>query len=238
MIKILKQTIKFIYLKWKWRGKLKFPWSANIELNSEFEGMNQIHPNTTFNGYLGYGSYIGPNSNLNAKIGKFTSIASSVICNAGRHPYTYPYVTTAPCFFSLNPNHTQNGGTFANVQCYDELSYADLDKTYPVIIGNDCWIGEGVFLVGGIKVGDGAVVLAHAVVSKDVPPYAIVGGVPAKIIRYRYSPEDIKFLLETQWWNNSKDWFKDNWALLNDINQLKRYYELKRSISTSPVFHL
>jgi len=50
---------------------------------------------------------------------------------------------------------------------------------------DDIWIGEGVFLVGGVKIGDGAVVLAHAVVTKDVPPYAVVGGVPAKVLRYR-----------------------------------------------------
>lgn len=60
-------------------------------------------------------------------------------------------------------------------------------------IGSDCWIGTGVFLVGGIVIGNGAVVLAGAVVTKDVPPYAIVGGVPARILRYRYDEETINF---------------------------------------------
>lgn len=185
--------------------------------------MNQIHRNVNFNGYLGFGSYIAPDSLIHGKIGKFCSIASHVRCNAGRHPYTYPYVSTAPCFFSLNKN-SQNGSTFATRQEYDEYAYVDQDKKRAITIGNDCWIGEGAFLVGGISIGDGAVVLAHAVVTKDVPPFAIVGGVPAKIINYRYSQEDIDFLLRIKWWNNSLDWFKTHWYLLNDFEKLKKYY--------------
>ena len=96
-----------------------------------------------------------------------------------------------------------------------------------VEIGNDVWIGEGAFLVGGITIEDGAVILAHAVVTKDVPPYAIVGGVPARIIKYRYDEETIAFLLRVKWWNNSIDWFQQNWRLLTDIEKLKEYYTHK-----------
>ena len=67
-------------------------------------------------------------------------------------------------------------------------------------------------------------ILAHAVVTKDVPPYAIVAGVPAKIIDYRYDEDTIKWLLKVQWWNNSTAWFEKNWELLCDINKLKSYY--------------
>ena len=67
-------------------------------------------------------------------------------------------------------------------------------------------------------------VLAHAVVTKDVPPYAIVGGVPAKIIGYRYDEATIKWLLNVQWWNNPIAWFRAHWSLLCDIDKLKAYY--------------
>ncbi len=92
------------------------------------------------------------------------------------------------------------------------------------IIGNDCWIGENVFYVGGITIGDGAVVLAGAVVTKDVPPYAIVGGVPAKVLKYRYDDDTIQFLLRIKWWNNSIEWLRENWQLMTDIDKLKEYY--------------
>ena len=220
----IKRVLRYLLLKFKWRGKVKFGLSANIGFHSIFEGMNQIHPNATFSGYMGYGSYVGPDSVISGRIGRFTSIAPRVRCNVGKHPYTYPYVTTAPCFFSLNSNHSQNGGTFATSQKFNELAYVDNDRKWVISIGNDCWIGEGAFIVGGVSIGDGAVVLAHAVVTKDVPPYAIVGGVPAKIIGYRYSKDDIDFLIKIQWWNNSRQWFNENWELLNDFEKLKQYY--------------
>lgn len=91
----------------------------------------------------------------------------------------------------------------------------------PVTIGNDCWIGQRAILIGGITIGDGAVVMAGAVVTKDVPPYAMVGGVPAKIIKYRYDEETIDFLLKAQWWNRPIEWLKENHALLCDIERLK-----------------
>lgn len=75
------------------------------------------------------------------------------------------------------------------------------DHTKPVEIGNDVWIGHGAFVKGGVKIGDGAIVAAHAAVTKDVPPYAIVGGVPAKVIRYRFDQETINELLELKWWD-------------------------------------
>jgi acetyltransferase-like isoleucine patch superfamily enzyme len=187
--------------------------------------MNQVHPYARFAGYMGYGTYVAPYSNLSGKIGRFCSIAPGVKCNNGRHPYTYPYVSTAPCFFSPNPNHYQNGGSFADMFCHDELIYADDERRYPIVVGNDVWIGENVFIVGGVTIGDGAMVLAGAVVTKDVPPYSIIGGIPAKVIKYRYSQEDIDFLMKIKWWNNSEQWFKKNWHLLNDISKLKQYYE-------------
>ena len=67
------------------------------------------------------------------------------------------------------------------------------------------------FSLWGVSIGNGAVVLARAVVTKDVPPYAIVGGVPAKVLKYRYDDETIQFLIDTKWWNNEIRWFMRNW---------------------------
>lgn len=117
-------------------------------------------------------------------------------------------------FFSLAK---QSGKTFAKSQKYKE--YAE-----PLEIGNDVWVGQGAFLCGGVVINDGAIVLAGAVVTKDVPSYSIVGGVPAKVIGYRYDDETIRFLLKIQWWNNSVSWFEEHWDLLNDIEKLKQYY--------------
>ena len=161
---------------------------------------------------MGYGSYIAPHCEIVANIGRFTSIAPYVRTNRGLHPYTFPYATTCPMFFSTQ---RQNGHTFADRMMFDELR----NNT---IIGNDCWIGENAFLVGGITIGDGAVVLAGSVVTKDVPPYAIVGGVPAKVIKYRYDEDTIRFLLDFKWWEKDIKWLQQNWELLCNIEEMKR----------------
>jgi len=69
------------------------------------------------------------------------------------------------------------------------------------VIGNDVWIGYDAVIMGGVTIGDGAIIGTRAVVTKDVEPYSIVGGVPAKEIRKRFTPEIIKKLMEIQWWN-------------------------------------
>ena len=74
-------------------------------------------------------------------------------------------------------------------------------STPPCHIGNDVWIGRNAVIKDGVTVGDGAIIGTSAVVTKDVPPYAIVVGVPARIIRYRFSPEIIEALLELRWWD-------------------------------------
>lgn len=212
--KLIHRILLYIYYKIAFRKRLLFFASSRIVKGSLFEGANKVYPHAYFWGNMGYGSYIGPNSYIIGNIGRFTSIATNVTCNLGFHPMHEPYATTCPMFFSLKK---QNGYTFASKQMFNEMKS-------PISIGNDCWIGQNVFIVGGININDGAVVLAGAVVTKDVPPYAVVGGVPARVVKYRYDEDTIKFLLDLKWWNFPLKWLESHWTLLCDVYELKHLY--------------
>ena len=118
-------------------------------------------------------------------IGSFCSISQNTMIGPGEHPLNY--LSTSPCFY-------MNMFGWRNRIC-------NFNPANPCTIGNDVWIGYGVFIKEGITVGDGAVIGAGSVVVKDVPPYAIVGGAPAKIIKYRFNEQTIKKLLELKWWD-------------------------------------
>lgn len=209
---IINKIISYWVNKTKFWGKVRFNSTVRIEHASTFEGANTIGGNSYFAGHMGYGTYICNDCSIIGNIGRFCSIAAEVKNSLGIHPLTIPYVTTSPMFFSLR---RQTGTTFAQEQLFEELKD-------PIEIGHDCWIGQRAFIVGGVRIGIGAVVLAGAVVTKDVPPYAIVGGVPAKVLKYRYDEETIEFLLATEWWNKPVDWLKDNYKLFSNIDEFKR----------------
>lgn len=221
MIKSWLLLLRSYFYKKRQGNKLRGYFPFFIGKHSSFEGMNTLYRNTYFVGTMGYGSYICENSKILGEVGRFTSIAANCKVILGVHPYTYPYVSTSPCFFSLKK---QSGGTFAKEQKMEEFRYANKEKKYPVVIGNDCWIGDGVTIVSGVSIGDGAVVLANAVVVKDVPPYAIVGGVPSKVLRYRFEKDDIDILINSEWWNKDIEWFRIHSDLLCDIKEFKRYF--------------
>jgi acetyltransferase-like isoleucine patch superfamily enzyme len=135
------------------------------------------------------GSYIGGNCYISADIGRFSSLGNRITQIVETHPIKEPFVTTSPMFFSQKK---QTGSTFAKKQIAEEYRFYDKEREIAFRIGNDCWVGNDVCFIGGVQVGDGAVVLSRAIVTKDVPPYAIVGGVPAKVIGYRYDENTIK----------------------------------------------
>ncbi len=119
-------------------------------------------------------------------IGKFCQIATGVrfITNGSNHPMsgfsTYPFKVF--------------GHSWSNVPM-------DVKNKGNIVIGNDVWIGNSVTIMQGVKIGDGAIIGTNALVSKDVEPYTIVGGNPAKVIRKRFDEETIRFLLALAWWN-------------------------------------
>lgn len=95
-------------------------------------------------------------------------------------------------------------------------------KAYPVkgdtVIGNDVWIGYNSTIMAGVKIGDGAIIATNATVTKDVEPYSIVGGNPARLIRKRFSDEAIDKLLQLKWWNKDSEWITRNVQKLTDNN--------------------
>lgn len=111
------------------------------------------------------------------------------------------------CWFFMGGEHrTEWVTTYA--LSFDELTAQGFkfSKTKgDIVVGNDVWIGSAAYILSGVTIGDGAVIGARAVVAKDVPPYAIVVGNPARVIKYRFEPDIIEKLLKIQWWNWSDE---------------------------------
>ena len=153
---------------------------------------------------------IGSNCDFsNAYIGSYCSIGPNVSIAVGTHP-TSTFVSTSPLFYSNNSIL----GKGYNGKVSSFIENKKTSKGYSLEIGSDVWIGANVTILEGVKIGDGAIIAACSCVTKDVPDYAIVGGVPTKIIRYRFTNEEIKKLLDIQWWN---------WDI-NKIKFLSKYF--------------
>ena len=151
-------------------------------------------------------SYVGRNSMIqHASIGSFCSIANDVYVGLGMHPSNL--FSTSPLFYRVV-------NTFKLRLIENDYDFAEYK---PIEIGHDVWIGARVMIMDGVKVGDGAIIAGNAVVTKDVPPYAIVAGIPAKVIRYRFSPEKIEKLLREQWWLWPLSEIKQRMSDLNDL---------------------
>ncbi|NRB17687.1 MAG: CatB-related O-acetyltransferase [Rhodobacteraceae bacterium] len=130
------------------------------------------------------------------RIGRYCSIGTAVTVMGNTHPHTW--VTTSPITYKARRRR------LLGVQGENrELTFDE--SVAPVTIGNDVWLGQNVLLKGGICVGDGAVIAAGSVVTKDVEPYSIVGGNPASVIKSRFSDEIVCDLVGLQWWKYKYD---------------------------------
>lgn len=158
--------------------------------------------------FYSMGSFSSSNSQLpvNSIVGRYSSIAHNVKRMHGSHPtnrFTTSMLTYDPNVCAFNDYLERNNTEVTRVR-------HGLPNSSPIVIGNDVWIGQDVtFSTSGVTVGDGAIVAAGSLVTKDVPPYAIVGGVPAKVIKYRFPEEIIEKLLELQWWQYGFADFKE-----------------------------
>lgn len=211
----------------KWqvsRGNhIEFGKKSFIGYSSVFEGRNKLGNNATFvSSSLGYASYIGDGSRFSrTQIGRFCSIGPNVECIFGRHP-AQTFVSTHPAFFSIN--HSIGLSYVEEQQFQEHPEPLDEEGKFTIRIGNDVWIGANVAILDGITIGDGAIIAAGALVTKDVPPFTIVGGVPAKELKKRFKNEDIDFLLSLKWWEKSEQWIAENATYFNDIDSLRKNY--------------
>jgi len=221
---MLRLAMYFRHLKLKKQKKAVIGKNVLTSFSSRLEGNNYLGNNTTLIGTeLGFASYISENSFFsNTKIGKYCSIGPNVKCILGRHP-SQNFVSTHPAFFSVRK---QAGFTFVKEQLFEEFPKPLIaDTNFTISIGNDVWIGANVSILDGVTIGDGAIVASNALVNKDIPPYMIYGGVPAKLIKPRFSEEHSKFLQNLKWWDNDFDWIKKNAKSFVDITHFSQKFQ-------------
>lgn len=189
---------RFLFIKIKKKSKQKI-------LQTEMDKLEMPIPPVEI---VGKCSYCNPDIfivNPKTKIGSFCSFGPRVVLGHGKHPMNY--LSTSPYFYFERLGYKKP----------EQIAHEEYWDIEPIEIGNDVWIGDGVFVKNGVKIGDGAIIGARAVVTKDVPPYAIVVGSPAKILRYRFDEETIKTLLELKWWELDDEIIKQ--IPYDDINK-------------------
>lgn len=214
---VIKYT-RYYRKKYFLRGK-------NVSFSPDFDFKNSSFGNDVYigrnvilrNSSIDNNSYVSDNSKIiNTKIGKFCSIGPNVKIILGKHPIDF--VSTHPSFYSKNKPFKV---------------YADKDfvmEYETVVLGNDVWIGDNVIIPNGIKIGNGAVIAAGAIVTKDVEPYSIVGGIPAKIIKYRFDKSTINKIEESNWWNWTETDFFKNYKSFQDIELFFKLLDSKNKI--------
>lgn len=182
-------------------------------------GLNSVFINDAF---IGKGTYFGSNVHLErAKIGRYTSIGNNIRVVRFVHPTDY--VSTYPSLYCCN---TESLLKFSHDIFKGESTTVN---GFSCEIGNDVWIGDDVLIKGGVKIGDGSVIGMGAVVTKDVPPYSIAVGVPAKVIKYRFSEEIVEKLKMIKWWYWDINLIDER---INDFKNTEffanKYFEVKK----------
>lgn len=192
----------------------RFYSGSYVDEASRLGNYNVIFKNASIiNSTLGDHTFVQLDSCVHhADVGKFCSIAPRVVVGLGRHPVRY--VTTHPSFYAISQPIAE--------------SYADRDYFEPfkrTTIGHDVWLGQNALVADGVTIGTGAVVAAGSVVTKDVPEYAIAGGAPAKIIKYRFNEGQRVQLLQSEWWNMPDEWLQENFRMFQEIRLFLDFFQ-------------
>lgn len=216
--KYLKKILSIFFTSTKKEKKNTLRLGTNVTVDNTVFGEHiSIGKNCyLFNSKIGSYTYLSQDvSIMNTELGKFCSIAQNVLIGGGKHP-SKTFVSTSPVFYSLSK---QCGTTFSDGNYFREMG-----KT---TIGNDVWIGANVVVFDDVTIGDGAIIGAGSIVTKDVQPYSIVFGSPAKHARFRFDDDEIKFLHDFAWWNKDDEWLRLNYKDFHQIKLLKEKYNAK-----------
>lgn len=180
-----------------------FLWGGNIGESKIVRDFYKEKYNVEI-GLYSYGGCFEPNFNNGGKVfvGKYCSIAGNVRYFAANHPISN--ITTSPYFYNKK---------------FSKLAVKDVERG-TLTIGNDVWIGYGTIITSKCQyIGDGAIIGAGSIVTKNVPEYAIVAGNPAKIIRYRFAEDSIQDLRNTLWWENSPQELMRVYEVMDDVRE-------------------
>lgn len=170
---------------------------ASVDAQTKFGGYNKVLNGSVVSGsVIGRFTYIARARVSGADIGAFCSIGPDVIIGLSEHPTNW--LTTHPAFYSLG---MQANATFSHGELFEHWKRPK--------IGNDVWIGARAVILGGVTIGDGAIVAAGSVVTKDVGAFDIVGGIPAKRIRSRFDNDVVQLLQDWKWWDLPTDTLKE-----------------------------
>lgn len=214
------------YCKYNWslsRIQSKNPsckfYTGAVITTSEFGKYSVVFSNTNvMNSKIGSHTYIQKNSVIiNAAIGKFCSIASKVSIGPGIHNTNG--VSTHPAFYLKNT---------PLMKTYSKSDTFCVSKR--TVIGNDVWIGENAIIIDGLTIGDGAIIGAGAVVVRDVEPYSIVGGVPARFLKFRFNENIKNEILMSKWWDRDEEWLSANSYRFQDPFNFKEKIEINNEI--------
>ena len=197
-----------------------------IDCSFEKEGYNKIsHKTVIVNCNIGKGTYLQENCNfVNTNFGRYCSIAPGSKLIVGNHP-TSKFVAMHPAFYSGR----SIGGLSYQHTSYTEEYRTVINDRY-CIVENDVWIGTDAKILGGVTIHNGVVVAAGSIVTKDVPPYAIVAGIPARIVRYRFTEKEIESLQTIQWWDKDDAWIRQNIDQFDDIESFVTKLKKDQSI--------
>lgn len=201
-------SIKYLIFKFLKKGRLHGSYKTSVHYTSKIEaGSTVLESSIDKHSFCSYDCTI-----VRTKIGKYVSIGSNVIIGGSDHPLNW--VSTSPAFY------------YGRDSISLKISNHKRAKTRQTIIGNDVWIGDGVIIKQGVRIGNGAVIGFGSRVTKDVPDYAIYGGNPAKLIKFRFEKKLIVQLLESNWWDLDEKHLKEYGELSKDpekfLNAIKK----------------